>query len=601
MSIALVQPDPSSALTVEAAIRLVNGWTDLTQGRRRGLVAALSAVAAMAGQPPANMRLTPASLRQPVLNQPAATWGIKAASKSNIRSRLRKVMRRLDLIEPADTPLSAAWQILLHRLEPLHRSGITGLARFCTGEGITPAAVDGTTFTAFQTHLENRTLTPRPRKRVGDLRNSWNQACGTVAGWPVNKIPAIVTPNQYVLPAQAFPDSFRADLAAFARQLGSSLLDPVSLELNLLELNPAIADAAVLSRPPRPLRASTIALRLDHARWAASALVATGVPVETITSLACLVSPIERAHAILGFLYRRAGCQPSAAGMHVADVLRILAKYHLGLPDTQVSWLKRWSQEVTLVYKGMTEKNERAIAAVMQPGCERRLLELPDAYMAAARKRLATEPREAAGLALRALAIEILTTYPFRLANLLGLRFDRHLHRADPRGLVSGILISGPEVKNNERIVLPISPRLGRFIEEWSTRFRGLIATPGCGYLFPGFGTGDQSMTPQGMREAIKGAMADYVGAVLTPHQFRHLARRTLPRGLSGPPRGVAPAAGPQVDRNHHPRLLPQGEQGGAPMLRRGDHPPALDAGPHARLGGTGRLAARLTPGAWLR
>ena len=178
-----------------------------------------------AGQPPANMRLTPASLRQPVLNQPAATWGIKAASKNNIRSRLRKVMRRLDLIEPADTPLSNAWQILLHRLEPLHRSGITGLGRFCTGEGIPPAAVDGTTFTAFQTHLENRTLTPRPRKRVGDLRNSWNQACGTVAGWPVNKIPAIVTPNQYVLPAQAFPDSFRADLAAFARQLGSSLLD----------------------------------------------------------------------------------------------------------------------------------------------------------------------------------------------------------------------------------------------------------------------------------------------------------------------------------------------------------------------------------------
>ena len=31
-------------------------------------------------------------------------------------------------------------------------------------------------------------------------------------------------------------------------------------------------------------------------------------------------------------------------------------------------------------------------------------------------------------------------------------------------------------------------------------------------------------MTPQGLREAIKGAMAEYVGVVLTPHQFRHLA-----------------------------------------------------------------------------
>ena len=61
MSIALVHTEPSSALTVEAAIRLVNGWTDLTKGCRSGLAAALSAVAAMAGQPPANMKLTPAS------------------------------------------------------------------------------------------------------------------------------------------------------------------------------------------------------------------------------------------------------------------------------------------------------------------------------------------------------------------------------------------------------------------------------------------------------------------------------------------------------------------------------------------------------------
>jgi integrase len=264
-----------------------------------------------------------------------------------------------------------------------------------------------------------------------------------------------------------------------------------------------------------------------------------------VTSLASLFTPLTRAYTILQFLYFRAGCQPSAAGMHVAQALRIVAKYYLELPENQVAWITQWGKDVTLSYQGMTEKNEKSIAAVMVPACERRLIELPDAFMAAARQRLAADPHEAAGLALRTLAIEILTTYPFRLANLLGLRFDRHLHRADPRGLVSGILISPPEVKNSQQIVLPISARLGRFIEAWTTRFRGVIASPGCGYLFPGYGTGDRPMTPQGLREAIKGAMGDYVGAVLTPHQFRHLAADRFLLGLSGALRSVAPAAGP--------------------------------------------------------
>jgi hypothetical protein len=460
-----------------------------------------------------------------VLNRPAAAWGVKKDSRGNIRSRLRFILRRLDLIEPAATPLTDAWHILLHRLEPLHRSGIIGFASFCSAQAIVPAAVGCATLASFQAYLEARTLTPRPRKRVGDLRKSWNSACGSVDGWPVDKIPERLDLDQYILPPAAFADSFLQDLAAFGQRLGGSILDQDSPHLSSLDADLDGDDGPKPPRRARPARASTVALRLSHGRWAASALVATGVPLNQVTSLATLFTPLTRAHAIIRFLYLRAGRQPSAAGMHVAEVLRITAKYYLQLPEDQVAWVSEWGKNVTLPYHGMTGKNERAIAAVMEPGCERRLIELPEAFMNAARQRRATDPREAAGLALRALAIEILTTYPFRLANLLTLRFDRHLHRADPRGLVSGILISPVEVKNDQQIVVPISVRLGRFIEEWTTRFRGIIASPGCSYLFAGFGTpGNQPMTPQGLREAIKGAMAEYVGVVLTPHQFRHLA-----------------------------------------------------------------------------
>jgi hypothetical protein len=400
------------------------------------------------------MPLTPVSLRQHVLNRPPAAWGVKKDSRGNIRSRLRFILRRLDLIEPAATPMTEAWLLLLQRLTPLQRSGITGFASFCSAHAVAPAAVGNATLVAFQAHLKTRTLTPNPRKRVGDLRKSWNSACGTVDGWPVDKIPELLDPDQYILPPAAFADSFLQDLAAFGRRLGGSILDQDSPDLSSLAADLDGDDDPKPPRRARPARASTVALRLSHARWAASALVATGVPIGDVTSLASLFAPLTRAHAILRFLYLRAGCKPSAAGMHVAEVLRIIAKYYLELPEDQVGWITEWGKDVTLSYQGMTEKNENSIAEVMQPACERRLIELPEAFMEAARQRLAANPVEAAGLALRALAIEILTTYPFRLANLLMLRFDRHLQRADPRGLVSGILIPPEEVKNDQEIVL---------------------------------------------------------------------------------------------------------------------------------------------------
>ena len=222
------EPDPAThtteTLTVEAAIRLVNGWTDLTPICRRGLASALATVAQMAGLPAGSLLLTPVSLRQHMLNRPAAAWGGKTASKSNIRSRLRFILRRLDLIEPAETPVTDAWRILLHRLESLHRSGIVGFSRFCSARGIAPAAVRSATLAAFQEHLETRTLTPNPRKRIGDLRGSWNSACGTVDGWPTDKIPALIDADRYILPPEAFPESFLQDLAALGRQLGGSIL-----------------------------------------------------------------------------------------------------------------------------------------------------------------------------------------------------------------------------------------------------------------------------------------------------------------------------------------------------------------------------------------
>lgn len=94
-----------------------------------------------------------------------------------------------------------------------------------------------------------------------------------------------------------------------------------------------------------------------HARWAASALVETGVPIERITSLRDLVHPVARAEAILQLLYARAGNGPSSRGTHVADVLRIIARHIEQVSPEDVAVIVELGTLVRRKYEGLTKKN----------------------------------------------------------------------------------------------------------------------------------------------------------------------------------------------------------------------------------------------------
>lgn len=73
--------------------------------------------------------------------------------------------------------------------------------------------------------------------------------------------------------------------------------------------------------------------RQDHARWAASALVASGkVETTAINSITDLVVPPDRAHAIGRYVHELHGEQPWADSMRVLEVLLMLAKFEAKLP-----------------------------------------------------------------------------------------------------------------------------------------------------------------------------------------------------------------------------------------------------------------------------
>jgi hypothetical protein len=71
----------------------------------------------------------------------------------------------------------------------------------------------------------------------------------------------------------------------------------------------------------------------------------------------------------------------------------------------------------------MTDKNETQIRAALAPDRDEALLALPRVRMEVARALLPNSPRQAASVAMQAVAVGLLTRIPLRLANVAGLGF----------------------------------------------------------------------------------------------------------------------------------------------------------------------------------
>lgn len=519
-------------LDATRALALVESWSHLPPGRRRDLKSAVSSVVDMIGHPPGSVQITPVYLREHILRRSPKALGVSRARLNNIVSGLNFILRGGVAADEARTPISAPWRALKDRLKARQGLILNSFARYCSLHSVAPADVTSATLDAFEVQLTTRTLSRNPTRLVGRIRGLWNRSSGAVEGWPAQKLVRARKAGEYIQPLERFPDSFKQDLGVFGRRLSGSVLDDPFADFATGD----DADTEVPLSPIKPLRQTTIDLRQSHCRWAASALVATGVPISEVVDLRSLVVPLDRARKILRFLWQRAGGKPSAAGGHVAEVLRIVARYHVRLPAEDIAQIQKWAKPVKLVYRGMTPKNEASIREMMTPQREADFLELPDAFMRAARKLRLTDPSEVKTLAMRALAIEILTKIPLRLSNLRGLRLDRHLQRPDPRsGRITHIVVDIlDETKNKRAICMPVSRTTEAMIQEWITDYRPLVGSPNCVYLFPNGDGGNRPITAQGLRDAIKTAMAEHVGVILTPHQFRHLAARAFLREFPG-------------------------------------------------------------------
>jgi hypothetical protein len=251
--------------------------------------------------------------------------------------------------------------------------------------------------------------------------------------------------------------------------------------------------------------------------------VKTGVPIETLTSLSALLAP-EVAEKVLDAYWRSNGDVPKAFTIDLGRRFLAIAKETKCLDDAACERLDEMRRELENHRQGgLTDKNSALIRQVLTPGVWGRVVQLPQAMMAAARSQQSTARHRAAVTAQLAVATAILTAAPVRLANLTAIQLGSNLIKPDGPDSNYWLVFPDYDVKNRVRLEFPLEQYLTRLIDEYVHDFRpDLMRGRNENWLFPGQRRGAKgkiSFSGQITKRIFKAT-----GVRMTVHQFRHVA-----------------------------------------------------------------------------
>jgi hypothetical protein len=155
-------------------------------------------------------------------------------------------------------------------------------------------------------------------------------------------------------------------------------------------------------------------------------LVRSGKPITEITSFAILVE-IDNIKAALRWMLARVDNKPTETIKSIAVGLQIIAKYQVGVDDTQLETIRGIVRRFGRETGGLREKNRQRLLQLDDSDNLARLLHLPAALVTKAHRLFDAKPRKAALLVQAALAVEILLNAPMRVGNLSSLHLTTHL------------------------------------------------------------------------------------------------------------------------------------------------------------------------------
>jgi integrase len=544
-------PDPA-AMTASAIRQTIESWRDLSPSRRRPLLTAMNHAERILS---ANRHLLAgcapwscAGLNRVLWPNGEPALSVKADPFRNMVSCLRTVMIRLGTHADSGyrrNKLSPAWESLYQALPTdEYRKGLIRFFRFLTLAGITPDTITPDSINQFDRWCRTAILCADPTGLSRRSAGNWEFARKTVPGWPQVELYRQGMRDQYALSFDACPDSFNADVKRFlgdqapsaaARAKGSN---PYT-SLVRAKQEAAKNEVTTGRKTPRSGRRARTARTIETRRWqiqvSMTALVASGVPAEQITSLSMLAQPLDNAVKILEFHRERLRQKKLATGEEfideelrssnlkgIGELLRQIGKFEAGLSEGDLDDLKEYIAVVTPHAEfGMSEKNRIRLTALFEDPAYSMLLNLPAYWMklAADPKR---DPDDAARMAMYAAALEVLLFLPLRRMNLLQLKIDANLRRPKPNALISEVYIPAHMVKNRTTIRWPVDVASARVLDTYIRQYRPRLAKAGNDFLFPGIGDSHRNDAEFG--DEFSKRLAREIGAEFNCHLVRHFA-----------------------------------------------------------------------------
>lgn len=506
-----IAPSPVTAAlaSLQTVLDRLSTEPGLTPNRRRDLRSAVTCFARLRDQPPAAIPLDLDDIRRSLDGIVPARAKISAKRWSNLRADFAAAIEASGLrpmLSTAQLERDDAWERLMAGTERHLAISLSRFARWASLRRIAPEAIDDQAIERFVAEMRASTLMRNVRYLHRYVAKRWNRL---VAAHPTLELKRVTFEgsgrNLKRVAWQRLPASFRDDTE---RYLGwASMPDPLA----------EAARARALS--PRTLR-----LQRQHIHSAADAAIAAGMPVQSVTSLACLMEP-SAFRTILRQRWQHDGRRLSAYTQGIALTLTAVAAEWCKLPAETIAALKDLRKRLGALPSGLTEKNLALLRTFNDPRLVTELVQLPNRLWRAARREHPVSRKAFVDLQT-ALAIDILLHAPMRMQNLSSLSFGIHLHW--PRGQHMPVLITigRHETKNDVRLEFELPTSVADRLQVYRNEIVPAVIGRKTDALF--ITETGKPRTQATVATAIQRTIFRYLGVKITPHQFRHLCAKLI-------------------------------------------------------------------------
>jgi site-specific recombinase XerD len=505
-------------MTLADVLDQIAGDTTLPQQRRRNLRSAIGAVGKLMDRDLTFLPANPGFYRKMFKGLHPEQCGLSKSRIRNIKSDVLFALKHVGCIEGARThmaPLSVEWQALWDSAACAGRLRVyvSRLMHYCSARGIQPDQVDDGVADQLRQALIDESFVDDPIRTHKGILRTWNKLADRVPAWPQSTLTIPSDRQDYSIPLDQFPQSFRDEVTALVEQWeAKDILDDTG--------------------PIKPLKPRTIKSRLYRLRQAASALVLSGRAIEEVPSITTLVE-VEAAKVILRFYLDRAHDKPTSQVHGIAVLLKTLARHWVGVDEEHLGALKDLCAKVDPAIKGLTTKNRDRLRQFDDPKNTCLLLDFPFGQVNRVLNDDRGRRRDAVQVQI-ALAVALLLMMPVRASNLVGLHLDRHVQRtrSGKKGVVH-VVIPGHEVKNEEDLEFELPKEVVQLLDLYLRDYHPRLTDDSSPWLFPG-GIEGEHKTVMTLGEQIKAQVFKATGLQVNLHLFRHIAAKLYLDAMPG-------------------------------------------------------------------